>query len=536
MSDTEFQDPLAVDPLAVVSQLNPPDPPQRFTVPAPPEPAPEPAAARGRPRGTKVTPLQRAMPNPERVKVGRRTKDGHLAHIGYFRWADLERLGSVEAFLKDYVVPAHSQPGVNEYELHYVRPDGTEQPAGMVVIEVAGAGVGPSGATSDPIREVQRVVQLTRDLQAEAQRQAPPTAPAPDPIEQMQRFFALQKQMNAGNDGGGQMAMFMMMQMMQQQREPAPRGPDPMELAMRIVEQTRPPPAPMLPPMPPPGPDPTTLLMLEMVKSQGAAMQAMMQAQMQAQMQGPRGPTPMELVQFAQSLTPKDTLGARDILPMMSTIKDMVRTPERDHLKDTLEAVQLLQRAVKSMSDEPRGGWRDFAEGILPKGIDSVTEMIQAIRQKETQGAVMGGPPQQQPAQQQQAFPPGFEEHTTAINRATTGSQAIEACLGAFFFLGQHLPQFRPSLETLIHHVRGGDREQALNFLEKFLEGLGEQGLVTQQGADRAMKAFEDHWDDVVAHIMGGPSPAGAGNAKPKIVIAPEPPPEHKLKSPPTVQ
>lgn len=537
MADTEFQDPLAIDPLAVVSQVNPPDPPAgtSFMPPAPQTPEQPQPAGRGRPKGTKVTPLQRAMPNPERVKVGRRTKDGHLAHIGYFRWADLERLGSVEAFLKDYVVPAHSQPGVNEYELHYVRPDGSEQPAGMVVIEVP-AGAVP-GFVPDPLQQVQQVVRLTRDLQAEAQRAAPPAPPPPDPIEQLKNLLALQKQMGQGNDGGG-LLMMMMMQMMQQQREP-PRGPEPLELAMRIIEQTRPPPLPPPMPMPPPGPDPIMLMMIEQQKMQmqmqieGMKMQAEQQKSMlEAMRHQDRGPGIAEIFQLSQSMIPKDTLGARDILPMVSTIKDIVRPPERDHLKDTLEAVQLLKRAVKDMSDDGKpSAWRDLQEGLLPKGVDSITEMIQAIRQKE-QHQAMAGPPQQPPPQPP-SFPPGFEEYAQAINAAKTGAQAIEAALGAFFFLGQHVPQFRPSLETLIHHVRGSDREAALDFLQKFLEGLGESGAITQDAANRTMQAFDEHWDVVVKHIMGGPPD---GNAKPKQPIAPDPPPEHKLKSPPTVQ
>jgi len=220
MSD-EQNDLDVTDPLAVAGQVNPSGPIPKIDferIDTPPRAVPQQqqqpqvvVLQQGRQRREQPprdkpqpkTPLQAALPNPERVKIGRRRPDGHVAHIGYYSWADVARYRSVEAFLSTTLVPTY---GGGEYELSYVKPDGNEDPARTIMME--GAPQQPT-TTVTPLDQVVRLAQQLRD---DAARTAPPQT---NPVQQLQELMALQKQMGGGNDS---MLMMMAMQAMQKLR------------------------------------------------------------------------------------------------------------------------------------------------------------------------------------------------------------------------------------------------------------------------------------------------------------------------------
>lgn len=532
--DTQDQTPLdPTDPLAVVGQMNPPGPIPR---PGPEFERIDPVASgRGAPsqqqpqvivmqqgrqrrdpqppreKTPPKTPLQQALPNPERVKIGRRRSDGHVATIGFYNWADIQRYGSVEGFLAQVLVPTYRG---GDYELHYVKPDGTLEPRGIIPMEDP-----PTPPPTAQVTPLDQVVQLAQRLRDDATRSAPP---AVNPVQQLQELMALQKQMGGGNDS---MLMMMAMQAMQAQREPQR---DPMEATMRMLEMVRamqppppPPPLPLPPPMPS-GPDPMMMMMLEQQK-----MQMQMQIeQMKAQAENQRvmfdalrnqdkGPSAIELLQLTQSMQPKDALGARDILPMIGTVKELVRPPEKDGLREHLEALRLLKGALNDIGADQKGsGFREFAEGLLPNGIDSITQLIQTVRQKEAAQAAdlqqpLQGQQEQPPPQKLPHFPPGFSEYGRAINKAKDPIEAMGAAITAFVYLAQS-PDFRPAYETLIRHARGGEKEKVLDLVQGFLVGIGRAGLITEEAANLVLQGIDEHWDDVVNTLIGG------GNAKPE--------------------
>jgi hypothetical protein len=502
---TNPDDPLDItNPDDITSQVNPPDPLPQITPTAPPSVVvlQQPAVGRGR-RGAvapepKKTELQKALPSPERVKIERRRPDGHKSYVGHYSWAEVQRYGSFELFLQNVVVPRWKG---GEYELTYVRADKSEQPHGTVIMEEP-----PSEPTAQ-VAPLDQVVRLAKELQRDAASSTPAQI---DPIEQMSRMMALQKQMGAGS--GDSILPMMMMQMMQR---PEPR-PDPMDSAMRMFELAKsmqPPPAP-LPMMPiQTGPDPMLMMMLEQQKAQQQMQLEMMRMQQEANRQmfeslRSREPAvgPMDVLQMAQQLQPKDNLGARDILPMITTMKDLVRPPEKDGLREHLEAFRLMRHELKEMSDDGRpSGFREFAESVLPDGLESITKLVQAIRGKEAaQAQQLAGTVGQQPAPQQMPqIPPGFADHAKAINRAKDATEAMGAALNAMYYLGQS-PDFRPSLETLIGHARAGQMDEALDLIKGFLEGIGRAGLITQNAANIAMQGFEENWDEVAIHLTGG--------------------------------
>jgi hypothetical protein len=519
MNDDD-RDPMDIvtDPDEITRGMTPPDgsPPQTPPPIVVVQPAPTGGGGRGKGGGKgepKKTPLQQALPNPERVKIERRRADGHKSYIGHYSWAEVQRYRSFELFLQEKIV---SRWKGGEYELSYVRADGTEEPRGVVVME------DPPGSEPTQVTPLDQVLRLAKQLKDEAAREAPPPV---DPISQLQQLLAVQKQMGGGSDG--MMTSMLMMQLMGRQ-EPKP---DPMESTLRMVEAMKamqPPPQPIsLPPMPS-GPDPMLTMLLEQQRNSQTMMieQMKMQAEqtrvlVESMRHQEKGPTLSEILHLSQSMTPKDGIGARDILPMISTMKDLVRPPEKDGLREHLEAFRLMRQELKELSDDNRpSGFRELAESVLPKGVESITELIQAIRTKEASAAqALSQPLAGAPGPQTAQLPPGFKEHAQNITKSKDAVEAMGATLTAFMYLGQS-PDYLPALEQLIRHARGGEKEQALDLIQGFLEGIGRAGLITAQSANYAMEGFDEHWDDVVNHLLGGTAPPAP---KPKAV-PPKPP------------
>lgn len=512
-NEDETRDPLEVtNPDELTKDFTPPDsiagaPPPQVVVVQPPA-----GGGGGRRKGggagggeTKKTPLQNAMPSPERVKITKRRDDGSMAYIGHYAWADVSRFKSLELFISQKLVPRYRG---GEYEVAFVKADGTEAPPVPIAIETP---------TEEPVSQVaplDQVLRLAKQLQEDAERSRPTQ---PDPVAQLQQLLALQKQMGGG-DAGGMMPMLMMM-MMSRQSEPKP---DPMESAFRMLEAVKAltPPPPPLPPMPmmPSGPDPSMTIMIEMMKMNAESTKAIVESIRHQD----KGPGIAELLHLSQAMSPKDQIGARDILPMISTMKDLVRPPERDTLADQLAAFKMVRQEIKEMNDDGRSsGFRELAESVLPEGVESITKLIQAIRSKEAataqdlQQPLQGQTPQQQ---RMPKLPPGFQQYAQDIVKSKDPVDAMGATLRAFLYLGQS-PDYRPALETLVRHARGGEKDEALDLIGGFLEGIGRAGLITEQAANFAMQGFDEHWDEVVTHLLGGQAP-------PKTVpkAAPKPP------------
>lgn len=468
------------------------------------------------------TPLSQALPTAEKVKIERRRGDGHKVYIGHYAWNEIQRYGSMEVFLQQQVVPKF---GAGEFELTYIRTDRSEEPRGIVIIDDHST---PQGQ----VAPLDQVVRLAKQLQDDATRNAPPPV---DPLQQMQQLLAMQKQMSG--DSNSMMPLVMML--MTQQRDAVPRV-DPMESAMRLLEMTKslaPPPMPL--PMPTQtGPDPMLMLMLEQQKmaQQMAVEQMKMQAEntrmlVESMKQQDKGPSLSEVLHLSQSMQPKDQIGARDILPMISTMKELVRPPEKDGLREHLESFHLMQKALKEMSDDKPSGFREFAEGLLPEGVESITKLIQAVRSKETAAEQqLAGPMNANPAAQ---FPTGFTEYTNRLNLAKDKVEAMDAALRAFYFLANQDQKFGPAFATLVGHARGGDKDKALDLIESFLVTIGKIGLITENVANLALEGLDEHWDEVMVYILGGttqtPPPSSASSTPPAKKQAPPrrtPPPQ----------
>lgn len=509
MNDDETRDPLDItDPDEITRNLTPPE----GTAPATPPPivVVQPGGGGGgRKKGggeqqQKKTPLQTALPSPERVKITKRLDDGRMAYIGHYAWVDVQRFKSIELFISQKLVPKYRG---GEYEVAFVKADGTEAAPTSITIET------PAEETTQ-VAPLDQVVRLAKQLQEDAARSQPVQ---PDPLQQMQQLLALQKQMGGG-DNGGMMQTLLLMQMM---NRPEPKA-DPMESTLRMIEAMKAltPPPPPLPPMPmmPSGPDPSMTLVIEMMKMNAESTKAIVESIRHQD----KGPGIAELLHLSQAMVPKDQIGARDVLSMIGTIKELVRSPERDTLADQLSAFKMIRQEVKELADDGRpSGFRELAESVLPEGVESITKLIQAIRSKEASTAQELQQPLagQQPQQQRMPkLPPGFQQYAQDIVKSKDPVDAMGATLRAFLYLGQS-PDYRPALETLVRHARGGEKDEAMDLIGGFLEGIGRAGLITEQAANFAMQGFDEHWDKVVTHLLGGQAPP-----KPAPKPAPKPP------------
>lgn len=508
-NEDETRDPLEVtDPDELTRTLTPPDAVGGVQAPTGPIVVVQPAGGGGggRRKGggeqtAKKTPLQQAMPSPERVKITKRRTDGHMAYIGHYAWAEVSRFKSLELFILEKLVPKYRG---GEYEVSFVRGDGTEAPPTPIMIET------PAEEPTSQVAPLDQVLRLAKQLQEDAARSQPTQ---PDPVQQLQQLLALQKQMGGGD--GGMMPMLMMM--MQMMNRPEPRQ-DPMEAALRLLETMKSlTPPPPLPPMPtlPMGPDPSFMLLIEVMKMNAESNRAMLESLRNQE----KGPGIAEILHLSQAMAPKDQIGARDILPMISTMKDLVRPPEKDTLADQLAAFKLMRQEMKELSDDARpSGFRELAESVLPEGVESITKLIQAIRSKEASTAQDLQHPLQGQTQQRPKLPPGFTAYAQDIVKSKDPVDAMGATLRAFLYLGQS-PDYRSALETLVRHARGGEKDEAMELIGGFLEGIGRVGLITEQAANSAMQGFDEHWDEVVTHLLGGQAPP-----KPAPKPAPKPP------------
>ena len=143
MNNEENRDPLEItDPDELTKDLTPPDAIGGGQQPPPPAVVvvqPAGGGGGGRRKGggggeqtKKPTPLQGAMPSPERVKITKRLDDGRMAYIGHYAWADIQRFKSLELFISQKIVPKYRG---GEYEVAFVKADGSEAPAVAITIE-----------------------------------------------------------------------------------------------------------------------------------------------------------------------------------------------------------------------------------------------------------------------------------------------------------------------------------------------------------------------------------------------------------------
>jgi hypothetical protein len=477
-----------------------------FTPDIDPDPTPPSFRKRGakaKPGPKGKNPFQDMLPNANRLMIYKRSSAGQLSFIGEYSPHDLQRIGNVEIFLKEYVVPTY---GYGEFSIALQTPEGGQKPVGSVNI------MPPKVAPNSETATFAEMMKLQSQVADKAKTEA---------NEQMTQMLKMAMMMRGGKgesgDGGGNMMMMMMM--MNMMNKPAIPAPDPMmqmlmqKLLSRMDEPQMPSPAPMpyFPPAPP--------QREESIRDIVAAV---------TQLTRPNQPTSIgELVQVAKAMKgDDDKLTVKDMIAMLPTIKDMLVPKQQgtDSFRKVVEDFSVLQQLMNGGGPDTSSGFWEFA--------GSLAESLPAIMNNKTQATVK---PKKQLAQQvaqakqrQQAtqiaqsakiapagnkvvplnaaqikkgappIHPAFKKYaammTTAFKDEKDGA-LMESFLRGLMFLRKTDKKWQASIEAMLEKMHGGDKEKALKFIEVFLHTFVDSDIIEAEVAEAAYDCFEEHWE-----------------------------------------
>lgn len=472
-----------------------------------------------RERGNKGTSLKSLLPAIERVRIWKRRNNGRTSYIGEYGGRDLERKGSIEVFLHEYVMPKWGTPGQNDFLIYLVKADGQQLDAGEVTIE------GSPEPVSKETSTLEELIELQKKMAHEATAKS-------DPVDQMMKMMALQKEMSKGG-GMDPMMMFFMMQQMNQPKTPSATEALLERLVRKIDSMEHDREIPMMPsPFPMPAPDPAHGV-LEAISKIAEIMKPSNTQQ-----------TPMELISLIKALAPTDAIGAKDILPMLNTMKDLTRPPDKNYIRETLESLEMLRKAKDILEPAQEGGtfWDFLRDMVSPDNVGALRDMVGQIRAKEApqqipvqvvQQKFDGAPSKSAVAASKKAtpehfdeFPKGFEVHSKRIEDAKDAAASVEATMVALNSLPRMAP-YQPFVDGLIGLALQSEtddtkKEPALDYVQTFLESMLGLDMISQEKADQAINAFEEHWAEIVSTLKTLISQAQAAAAGNKQEFKPE--------------
>jgi hypothetical protein len=441
-------------------------------------------------------PFESMLPVADRLLVYKRSSTGQLGFVGEYSPYDLARLGSIELFLREYVVPTYDY---GEYALAIMK-DGNQKPVGSVTIMPP-----KTNASREQTDSVQELFKLQMAMQDKAKKEAG---------ENMDSMVKMMAMMNAGkkDEGGGMnmMMMFMMMNMMQKQQ-----GPDPMmqmlmqKLLSRADEHAFPPPAP-LPFMPAPSSGSGEMGLKEVI----AIVRDMVK---------PNQPTSIaELASIAKLMKgDDDKLTVKDMIALMPTIKDMLvpKASGNESFRKVVEDFTVLQQLMNGGGDTSPGFW-EFA-GILAESLPALvaakggstpppksqTSRVPKVAQSKLPSGAANGKPAQVPAftpinveQMKKGAPPihpnfkRFADGMKAAFEEEDDGKIMEMFLRGLMFLRKTHPKWQKSVETTLQLMKDDVKDKARKYIEVFLHTFVDADLIEAEVAEAIDSCFEEHW------------------------------------------
>jgi len=459
------------------------------------DPDPTPPSFRGRkkkPGPKPKNPFQEMLPNAHRLMIYKRNNTGQLSFVGEYSPYDLQRIGNVEIFLKEYVVPTY---GFGEYSLAIQTPDAAQKPVGSVNI------MPPRQQTAGETQAFSDAMKLQGQVADKAKNEA---------REQMNDMLKMMMAFRGKEGGGGNdtMMMMMMMNMMQAKQQPAV---DPMmqmlmqKLLSKMDEPQMAPPAPM--PYFPPASSGESGSFKDMVTAVTALMR-------------PTQPTPLaDVVAVAKAMKgDDDKLTVKDMISMLPTIKEMLVPKQQgnDSFRKVIEDFSVLQQLISGNGPDTSAGFWEFA-GNLAQSLPEILnkEPVQAIRKKKgplaTQAARVKLKPQAaQPSnsivplnkeQIKKGAPPihpGFKKYAVAMKKAFDEEKdgvLMETFLRGLMFLRKTHKKWQASVEAMISMMHSGNKVKALKYVEVFLHTFVDADLCEAEVAEAVYNCFEEHWD-----------------------------------------
>jgi len=327
--------------------------------------------------------IARMLPSSHRVYVYRKKTDGsESGKVGFlndYSAQDLEGTGTIEAFIKRYVVP---QYGYGEFHIHYYEPGKAPSPIGMVNIEAPLGYSSPSSDRRSPASE------MLHELTEMKKNQA--TAPVAKTVfeSQMEGMMAsmVKTQMDKMSSGesskDGGMGSMMMMMLLEKMKPAAPQVDlgtqrlmeklsdrlESMEQEFRMSQSMVPPPSSQSEGHP-------FEFIMEAMKENTKVMVEAMRAQ-----QVTRDPI-KDFADIAQLINPKnsDSLTIKDLFELMPKFKAMTASEAspNDSFQTTMQNLRTLRLVQQefgdggrsSAPDKPEENFWTFAKGMLQSDI-----------------------------------------------------------------------------------------------------------------------------------------------------------------------
>lgn len=363
--------------------LEPAPSPVHYEDPSPPaQKAPsarKPAAKAPPANGSAKRDLSKVLPNPMRVYVYKRGSDGKRKFINDYSAEDLQGSGTIEVFLRRYVVPEYDY---GDFHLYYYDGTNEPKPIGSVAIEAPKQKAAP--VAQEKTESVRELYDLAMKMSQQNQQ------PQRSPAEELTGMISTMKSLGimGENKGGNEMMLPMLMMMMNKPQQP--QGPDPVTLKIlerleRMEEEHRMQAAfTPLPPAPPPAPpvDPAASIapLVQVMQENTRMMIEAFRSQKQE-----RDPV-RDLADLAKLIESRNTeqITTRDMLTLLPQVRDLMmpKDQQKDPFEKTIENFRLFkllqrefsgaespsQQAAQQAAQEQSSFW-DFAKSLLTSDI-----------------------------------------------------------------------------------------------------------------------------------------------------------------------
>jgi hypothetical protein len=468
-----------VRPIAAAPKTLDPDPPRRPT----------------KKTGGKKNPFQNLIGAGERLLVSKRDQlNGQLAYIGQYSPEDLMRSGSVEVFLREYIVPTYD---FGEFQLSLLSTDGNQRPMGSV--KIAGPANEKKGENS-----IKELFELQQAMDKKAKEESDSSMKNTLQMMALMKSFMPQPKEASGGGGSDMMPMMMMMMMMNQQK---PSGPDPMMqfMMMKMMKEEREdvaPPSFHMPPMLPQQSSP-----VDNVSELATLINALKPAQTSTSVQ--------DLASIAQMFRPQDNdrLTIKDLIALAPTIKDVLGggASKTGSFAETVQNLGQLQQLLSGMQgNNSEGGFMELAQSII-ENAPALAAAITAgkgdkAEVKAPSSAEMVSASTKREARKVPVIIDGFKEFADKMVEASNvgepddvgdEGQLIEQCLRGLLFLRKGSGEWKPYVEGFMTFVKDNNKEKSMKVLEVFLKTFMDRDFITDSCANSTYQAFDDNWDQV---------------------------------------
>ena len=466
--------------------------------------------------------LDRLIQTGESMKVYFRHDDGKIAYVRSYSTKDLSQTNDIEEFLQRFLLPI---VGEGTYVVSLVNSKGDEtRGAEYLIMDPTKP---KNGASPGDVAVGKTIDTLAALVQQIEKRTSEPKKPEPTILERMKEMESLMEMFGAKKGAMDPMQLMLLMEKMNPprrdegpSREMAEIKASLAELASTVKQQA------MMARLPPPLPEPVAppIDIPALIKGLAETMKPQ-----------------TDLKELVQLMRPQETLGVKDILALLPTLKDllgggngnslqkleekierMTQNPNRG-LTDALKEWEVIQTLIdrnrpNAAEGESFWGFLNTLVTGLPSTVDSIGTMMSKIKSVESsekripaESTTTRGTPgtgaEVPTSEPELLFPEDFEDTAKKIEEATAPEEQIRETLLAFQSLAKN-PVWRNYLIKMVRlakKAKGGDaeaRKECLAFISEFLGGCADNSFIKPATAETVSKAFEKHFDLVLDAIL----------------------------------